>query len=558
MPLKGFLRRVIEKRKINYPEFRIRIPKYFINIPSFKDIEKVNVKYPLIEPLAYANIKWNPVQKELVYHVLEPVLSPKEKEDLEKIKNSLVKVIDIKLSDMKNEYKAIKYLEKNVKSILEDLDLIVSPETYIKIMYYIFRDFIGLNEIEPLMHDPYIEDIGCDGLNTPIYIVHRKFGSIKTNIVYKDLDYLSNFVIKLSERCGRYISYSRPLLDGSLPDGSRVQATLAKDVTTKGPTFSIRRFRENPISPIELINMGTVSPGIMAYLWTAVQYGSSMLICGGVATGKTTILNCITMFIPPEQKIVSIEDTRELNLPHENWIPAVSRMGFGISEESKSYGEVNLFDLLKESFRQNPDYVIVGEVRGKEAYVMFQGIASGHPSIGTIHAGSMDDVMKRLSTPPIELSPSLIESLDLIVVMIHAREKGKSARRVKEIVEISSIDPKTGMVHTVRPFFWIASIDSFEQKLMESNLIQKISREKGIPYEKLLKEINMKARILEWMQRHNITKFSDVSKIINLYYKGPETVIEWVEKDISPTELEVKRKIEEVGKTITGLRVFKI
>ncbi|MFQ6056496.1 MAG: type II/IV secretion system ATPase subunit, partial [Methanosarcinales archaeon] len=252
-----------------------------------------------------------------------------------------------------------------------------------------------MNEIEPLMNDPYIEDISCDGTNVPLYIVHRKYGSLKTNIIYSDEKKLQEFIVKLAERCGRFISYAEPLLDGSLPDGSRIQASFSKDVTTKGPTFTIRKFVEEPLSPIDLIKNKTVNSEVLAYLWLAVESGSSILIGGGAATGKTTFLNALSMFIPPTAKIVSIEDTRELNLMHENWIPSVARVGF-----AKGIGEVTMFDLLKESFRQSPDYVIVGEVRGKEAYVMFQGMAAGFPALGTMHAGKVDDIIYRLETPP--------------------------------------------------------------------------------------------------------------------------------------------------------------
>jgi flagellar protein FlaI len=378
--LREKIARSFRKQKTNYPKFFLREPRIFIDFPESKGTARLDVKYPLLEPLVYARILWDPVKRSIIYNIIEPLLSERENSLLEKIKADLTELIDVEISSIRNREQSITYMEEKVAGVLQDNGMSLTPDEYIKIMYFVIRDFVGFNEIDPLMHDPYIEDIGCDGLNVPIYIVHRRFGSVETSIIYKNSDYLENFVIKLSERCGRYVSYAKPLLDGSLPDGSRIQASLAKDVTTRGPTFSIRKFRANPISPVKLIEMKTASPEMMAYMWLAVQHSSSMLICGGVATGKTTFLNAITMFIPPEEKIVSIEDTRELNLPHENWIPSVSRSGFGAPDESGTrYGEVTLFDLLKESFRQNPDYVIVGEVRGQEASVMFQGMASGLP-----------------------------------------------------------------------------------------------------------------------------------------------------------------------------------
>jgi flagellar protein FlaI len=491
-----------------------------------------------------------------MYDVIEPSLSKAEKEILETVKKDLLEIIDVELSAVKAEDRVFDYIQEKLKKILQDENISLPTESYVKITYYIYRDFVGFNEIEGLLHDPYIEDIGCPGLSMPVFIVHRKFGSIETNLVFDDSGYLNNFVIKLAERSGRYISYAKPLLDGSLPDGSRVQATLAKDVTTKGPTFSIRKFRVEPFSPIDVINFNTASSEVMAYLWLMVESRASSLICGGVSTGKTTFLNVMSMFIPPEDKIVSIEDTRELNLQHENWIPSVSRVGYGVPEiGGEKYGEVTLFELLKESFRQNPDYVIVGEVRGKEAYVMFQGMASGHSSMGTIHAGSVDDVIKRLEMPPIELSPTLIETLDLIVIMIHAKERGKSARRVKEIDEIESIDPKTGTPHTIKVFAWSPSSDTYSANLEESYLLKKMAFEKGVTYDEMIKELGKRQKILEWMRKFGITNFEEVAKLINLYYKEPAIINEWVEKDIPPFKTKAK-EAKKIVESYTGLKVI--
>lgn len=554
--LKGILRKKFIKEPVSYPHFLIKEPKIIFPLPYSKPGPNVDIKYPLLEPFVFAHIKWNEKKKSLFYEVIEPKLSDKEKKTLEKIEKILTETIDVKMSDLKNKDEAISYIEKKFRKVLEENDIKLSPEEYLKIMYYIYRDFIGLNEIEPLMHDPYIEDIGCSGIGTPIYVVHRRFGSMETNIVYNDFDYLNNFVIKLSERCGRYISYATPLLDGTLPDGSRVQASMAKDVTTKGPTFSIRKFRRNPFSPIDIINLKTASTDLMAYMWFLIEHDSSMLICGGVATGKTTFLNSLSMFIPPEDKVISIEDTREINIPHENWIPAVTRTGFGMPEGGKRYGEINLFDLLKESFRMKPDYVIVGEVRGKEAYVMFQGIASGHPSLGTIHAGSVEDVIKRLSTPPIELSPSLIEALDIIVIMTKAREKGESARRVKGVYEIQNVDVETKKARTIKTFEWIPSTDTFKNNLAQSQILRKISFETGIPYNKILEELKDREMVLKWMIKYSVTHFEDVYKFINMYYREKEKLMKWIKNDVPPTQLQVKAVMQEL-ESATGLKMLK-
>jgi len=481
--------------------------------------EKVNAEYPILPPFTYADIK--SIGKEFIYNIVEPKLTKEEQENHEKMINGLLEILDIELSAIKKREEATRYLEDQIKKVLEEYEIKISKESFSKIMYYIYRNFVGLNEIEPLIQDPYIEDISCDGVGIPIYVVHRKFGSIKTNLVYDDIKNLREFVVKLAERCGRFISYAEPLLDGALPDGSRVQASFAIDVTTRGPSFTIRKFIQEPFSPIDLMNNNTVSSEMLAYLWLAVENGSSILVTGGAATGKTTFLNVLSMFIPSALKVISIEDTRELNIPHENWVPSVTRVGF-----AKGYGEVSMFDLLKESFRQSPDYVIVGEVRGSEAYVLFQGMASGIPALGTMHAGRVEDVIYRLETPPINLSPTLVDTLDLVIVMIHAREKGESARRIKEIAEIESIDSVTGKARTNSIFQWKPENDLFELNTnYPSWLLQDISSRKGVDIEILKKEINRRKMLLDWLQKKGMSNFKDVAKIFSEYSKNPEKVL---------------------------------
>ena len=330
---------------------------------------------------------------------------------------------------------------------------------------------------------------------------------------------LSNFVEKLAQRCGKYVSYASPLLDGSLPDGSRVNATYTTDVSSRGPTFTIRKFTKIPWTPVQLLNMGTLSPEMMAYFWILLEHKSNILISGGTASGKTTLLNAIAFFIPPEARVVSIEDTRELNLPRENWLPSVSRSSFG----AQKIGEVDLFSLLKNSFRQNPDYVIVGEVRGKEAFVLFQGMASGHASIGTMHADSVDTLIKRLETEPINLSPTLINILDSVAIMTHAVISKQETRKLREIVEIVNVDPK-GIALTNTPFVWDAAENNFYFK-RDSKVFQKIAKKFGKTVETLNNELQMRSRLLYEMQKRKIFDFKQNQKIINQYHQNPEAVL---------------------------------
>ncbi|MFH0928815.1 MAG: type II/IV secretion system ATPase subunit [Candidatus Aenigmatarchaeota archaeon] len=487
--------------------------------------DKKGLKYTLVSPFVEINIKWEPKENEFMYLVSEPKLTKEDEKIREKIVNGLLEILDIELSSIKKRSEALDYLRKQVKKILDEYDIKLPESRLSKIIYYIYRDFVGLNDIEPMMQDPNIEDISCDGIGVPLFIIHRKYGSIKSNVVFKDEKRLKDFVVKLAERSGRFVSYAEPLLDGTLPGGSRVQATFSGDVTTRGPSFTIRKFVPEPYSPVDLMNKKTVTPEILAYLWLAVENGASILISGGAGTGKTTLLNVMLMFVPSQAKIISIEDTRELNIPHENWVPSVTRVGF-----AKGYGEVTMFDLLKESFRQTPDYVVVGEVRGKEAYVMFQGMASGIPAIGTMHAGRVEDVIYRLETPPINLSPSLIDTLDMIIVMIHAREKGESARRVKEIVEIEAVVQETGKARTNAVYRWAPKEDKYSFKGV-SWYLQQLAVQKGLETSDLLKELDRRKQLLEFIQKKGISNYKKVVSLISEYRKNPAEVIEKIKSE---------------------------
>ncbi|MEK6894388.1 MAG: type II/IV secretion system ATPase subunit [Nanoarchaeota archaeon] len=489
-------------------------------LPKITDRTKIDVRYALIQPFANAHIYWNEEAGDLVYDVEEPLLKDEDKETIRKLEDAMIELINVNVVTEKTPDKIMEYVDKTAKFLISELNLKIEEGSYEKIFYYLYRDFVGFNEIEPLLRDYFIEDIECNGANTPIYVVHRNYHNIRTTLRFKELDNLSSFVEKLAQRSGKYVSYSEPLLDGTLPDGSRVNATYTQDVTSKGPTFTIRKFTKIPWTPIQLISFNTLSPEMLAYFWMLVQYKSNIFIAGGTASGKTTLLNAIAFFIPPESHVVSIEDTRELNLPRENWIPAVAR----VAMSKGGVGEIDLFDLLKNSFRQNPNYVIVGEVRGREAFVLFQGMASGHPSISTMHADSVDTLIKRLETPPIELSPTLVNSLDCVAIMTHALIKKNETRRLREIVEIVNVKGD-GVVMVNTPFVWNPAQDTFYFK-KESKVFEKISIRYGLTIEELQKEFLNRSKLIYELYRRKIFGFDEVRKIVVDYYRNSKTVLD--------------------------------
>jgi len=488
-------------------------------IPKQQDKKKVDVRYMLIPPYASAHIYWNNKLGELVYELEEPILRDYEKETLEKIEDAMLELINVNVAVEKTLEATSNYIDKTARLLIDELNIKITQESYNKIFYYLFRDFIGLNEVDPLLRDYFIEDVECNGADTPVFIIHRVYRNLRTNLIYKDMDKLASFIEKLAQRTGRYVSYAQPLLDGTLPDGSRVNATYTKDVSSRGPTFSIRKFTKVPWTPTQLIAMNTLSPEMLAFFWILLEHKSNLLISGETASGKTTLLNALAFFIPPEARVVSIEDTREINLPRENWLPSVARTSIGVGK----IGEVDLFELLKSSFRQNPDYLIVGEVRGKEAFVLFQGMASGHSSISTIHSESVDTLIRRLQTPPISLSPTLVNSLDCVAITTHAIVKKTDTRKVREIVEIVNVNKDgTALVNT--PFKWDPAKDIFYFK-KQSKVFERISAKTGIPVAELQQDMSSRAKLLYELYKKKIFGFDEVGAIINEYHKNPVEIL---------------------------------
>ncbi len=511
-----------EGRKIgiqSYPKVEINFSPETPTLRKTDDKTRVNVRYTLISPFAFAHIYWDNKNSELVYEIEEPALTKKEEQYKEELFSAMENMINFDTIIERDINVLLDYIDRMFRILAIELGLDIPYESYKKIYYYLARNFVGFNEAEPLLRDYFVEDIECNGVDTPIYIVHRTYRNMKTNVIFRDADNLSGFVEKLAQRVGKYISYASPILDGSLPDGSRVNATYTKDITSRGPTFTIRKFTKEPWTPPQLIGFNTLSPEMLAYMWLLIQHKMNILIIGGTASGKTTLLNAIAFFIPPEARVVSIEDTRELNLPRENWLPSVARTATGVG----GIGEIDLFALLRSSFRQNPDYVIVGEVRGKEAFVLFQGMASGHSSISTMHADSVDTVIKRLETPPIELSPSLVNVLDCVAVMTHAVVKKQETRKLKEIVEIINVTPE-GIALTNTPFTWNPAEDNFYFK-RNSKIFEKISRMTGMKMEELELEFRRRISLMYILHQKKIVEFEKVQEIINRYYKKPEEVL---------------------------------
>jgi len=456
------------------------------------------------------------------FTIIEPSFTARDKKNFETIRQILMMELTIDLNDISSKKLAEKRLKHKILQIIRKYKLDISKGSIRKIIYYAIRDFVYLGKIEPLMHDPMIEEISCDGTNVPLYIWHREYESMPTNIIFPSAPELENYARKLAYVSGQHISVAQPIVDASLPGGDRINLTLGEEITKKGSTFTIRRFREDPVTIVDLIKYNTMSADIAAYLWYLVEHRSTALVAGGTASGKTTTLNAISTFIPPQQKIVSIEDTQELNLSHENWIPAVSRQSFS----GNTMAEITQFDLLRAALRQRPDIIIVGETRGREAYTLFQAMATGHGGFSSIHADSVAATLNRLTSAPMDIPKVLIGyTLHAIILQLKLQMGARSVRRIIQISEIAGLDEKTGEILLNDVFNWNPTTDkhTFSGR---SILFDKIADRYGQSPDQIAYELNKRKTTLEWMLKNGIRGHKDVYATIMDYYADPDRFYE--------------------------------
>ncbi|MEM1628257.1 MAG: ATPase, T2SS/T4P/T4SS family [Desulfurococcaceae archaeon] len=403
----------------------------------------------------------------------------------------------------------------------------------LKIMYYIEKYYLGYGPIDPLIRDPNIEDISCNGIGLPVYVWHRNYESIPTNIVFLNEEAINELIQKMAHMSGKHVSIAHPILDAMLPEKHRVAATYSREVSVKGPSFTIRKFRERPFSIIELIRSGNIDLLTAAYLWVLLENGKTFMIAGGTGAGKTTMLNALSMFIKPGMKIVTIEDTPELNLPHLNWVQLTGRESFiaGLHGVTSS---IKLYDLVKLSLRYRPDYIIVGEVRGEEAFVLFQAMATGHSGASTIHADTLDYAVKRLTSPPMNIPPTYMK---LMNVFMHVQnvitrvEKGvvKSRRRITVVQEVDDYERYRLITK------WDPRTDRHSVNLKDSSHIRDVAARKGLDLEDVLEEIVRRAIVLKWLDMRNIIDPWEVSKVIFDYYYEPMTIYKKAIEDMAST-----------------------
>ena len=475
--------------------------------------------YDLDPPYSFVRIARNLESGQLRYDAIEPVLSEREQRTFDFVQDALIRGLNVDPGPLRSDQRE-EFLLGATRQILKDYRIRLDAREQARVEYYLRRDFLGLGTIHPVMVDPRIEDISCDGAAEPLFIFHREHESIPSNIRFRSDGELDAFVIRLAQRSGKAISISDPILDAALPDGSRLQATLGREVTQNGSTFTIRRFKPDPFTPLDLVRFGTMSLDLLTWFWLNVEGGQSLILSGGTASGKTTALNAVSQFIPPQAKVVSIEDTREVNLPHHNWIKAVTRSG----STSEGTGEIGMFDLLKASLRQRPEYILVGEVRGIEATVAFQAMATGHTVYSTMHADSARSVVYRLENDPINVPRLVLQALDIIAIQGQVRFKGKRVRRIKEVVELVGMDPTTKEILTNTVFRWNATTDTFDAGA-RSYLLDDIAQERNWSKERMQRELADRKAVLQWMLDQGYRDVRQITQVVQQYYRDPAAVL---------------------------------
>jgi flagellar protein FlaI len=433
------------------------------------------------------------------------------------------------LYDTSDQNKAT-ILENKTLELIDGYSIQIDMASIHKILYYIKRDYIGYERIDPIMKDPNIEDISCDGSKIPIFVYHRKYQNIKTNLSF-EAEKLDSFVMKLAQCCEKQISIGDPLINSTLPDGSRLNASLGKEVTFRGSTFTIRKFKEHAFTPADLIKHGTYSPDILAYLWLAVENSKSILFAGATAAGKTSALNAISLFIPSMAKIISIEDTHELVLHHLNWIGSVTRESFS---KNTSAREIDMYELLRQALRQRPEYIIVGEIRGKEAMTLFQAMNTGHTTYSTMHADSINTVISRLEGDPINVPRVMIQALDILciqmLVQVGGDKEGKRVRRMDTMIEFTGVDPQTQDLRFNEVFTLDMKSDTFRTS-GKSYVLDAIKARHSWDEKTLKLELDNRRILLEYMVKKDMDEFEIVSLIQN-FYVDPQNTMKQVENNL--------------------------
>ncbi len=497
------------------------VPLFITQIPREMAVEKTpNIIYPVGDPI-FVHIYGEP-GKEIEYIVIEPCL---KKDEVSKYNLVVEKVLEkglrksAQVSKEKLKQSLLSLFDETVKvGAVEKKSLgyhaiPVTKEEYDKFSYLIVRDIMDSGTVESTMRDPYLEDVHCVGLNR-VSLVHKIFGSIKTNIQFDSKQLLDNWLRTMSERIGRPIGDATPIAGGTLPSGSRIAIAYSDDVSRRGSSFTVRKFSKTPLSITQLIKWGTMSSEEAAYLWLCLENGMSVFLCGETASGKTAAMNATLIFIDPKAKIYSAEDATEVTPPHGVWQQLVTK------EDGPEESQVHMFTLLKAALRSRPNYIIVGEIRGVEGAVAFQAMQTGHPVMSTFHASSVKRMIQRFIGNPINVPVTFIDNLNVCVVLHSLYRNGLLIRRITAVEELEGYYEEAGGVVTRAVFEWNPSTDKHDFRGLNNSFIleEKIARRQGYKDKrKIYDELATRAKLLDAMVEKEIFDFMETFELVKAY-----------------------------------------
>lgn len=459
------------------------------------------------------------------YNIIKQDYTREEKILLGEIRENLV---DLAISTGENFQANDKKLLNNIKNFLferiseNQQNNNTSNEYLDNLSRKLLRDIVGYGEIDSLIQDDDLEEIMIIGINKPVFVYHREYGMMKTNIVFKEEQKLIDLIDTIARQINRRIDQESPILDGRLIDGSRINATIPP-ISANGPSLTIRKFRKDPFTIIDLIKSKTLSVELAAFFWLCFDglgvKSANAIISGGTSSGKTTTLNALSAFINPKERIITIEDTLELQIPHEHVIRMETRPA---NVENK--GELTMNDLVKNSLRQRPDRIIVGEVRAEEAITLFTALNTGHSGFGTLHSNDARETITRLTNEPMSVPKIMIQAIDFIIMQNRIyTSSGVSYRRISEVAEVVGIEE--GVVQLNKIFQWNPETDTIDNISISSKTISQIANLSGKSINELYNEIEKRELVLKYMLNYNIRSVEDVNKILESYYKNPEKVL---------------------------------
>lgn len=507
------------------------IQEEFFDFSYLDDYEEIE-RYWVNRPFAYVTILYDEKSNTNRYHVVEPDLDEFE----EYVREDLIRALrsDLMYKEFEDTSDRATIFDVEVPRVMEEHAATIEDGSLQQLLYYLRRDFVSYGKIDPIMRDRHVEDISCDGSEMPVFVYHHGYRDLRTNLSFSE-ERLNAYVVRLAQRAGKHLSVADPLVDASLPDGSRVQLTLGGEVTTKGSNFTVRKFAEVPFTPVDLINWGTFSLEQMAYLWLAVENNASLLFAGGTGSGKTTSLNAVSMFVPPDSKVVSIEDTPEITLPHDNWVQSVTREGV----TAGGRGSVGMFDLLQAALRQRPEYLVVGEIRTEPdvALTFFQSIATGHTAYTTFHADSILGLLSRLENEPLNVPAQMLSNLDIVSIQQQTIQDGKRVRRNRALVELARDPDNPNSIETRDVFRRDPGTDTFRQK-NSSNVLSRIADERGWTPGRIETALDRREEVLGYLLEEDLTAYQKVARVIQGFIRDPQYILDEVRAgELDPEEI---------------------